>query len=83
MGYWAAKWQTDPWGGRRDDLGHAVVAHVVASAWMKKGGGGSWRLQDFMPLHPEEPDEQAKARALSQRLRAALSTVGKREKRKP
>jgi hypothetical protein len=43
----AADYLQEPWGERRADLGHAIVASVMASAWSAKGK--RFDVATFMP----------------------------------
>lgn len=69
LGRWAAFYSIDPWGATRNEMGHAKVAHTVATAWLKKRDGSQFTLADFMIYLEREQDKQAD---LSKRLRAAL-----------
>lgn len=44
-----AFYHIEPFGEIRADIRAAIVACVIATAWLKKKGGGDFSLQDFMP----------------------------------
>ena len=52
---WREFWELEPFGEEWRQT--AMVCLAMASAWMKKRGGGKWDVKDFMPGRGE-PVEQ-------------------------
>ena len=78
---WQAFYAINPWGESRADLRSAVVAHVMANAFRKKGAR-AFKPKDFMPdfekpYKPKQPLKEIVSKLKAVWLRAKALGVDK------
>jgi hypothetical protein len=74
---WMAHDAESPLPDRRADLHFAHLAHLVATAGLKKKGGGAWAVADFLLFQPPpEPTEAERQADLARRLIETFRALG-------
>lgn len=78
---WRAFFSLEPFGSQVEDLRNGVLAALMVNLWGKKEGEESAKPDDFLfvPLEPEEVDEEAKELSLEDKLVAAFRNLGMRD----